>query len=104
MKYSLVYITTSNMKESQTIGKKLLENRLVSCINIIKSIHSMYWWKEKIQKDTECLLLAKTKTSTVEKVIKMVKEIHSYDCPSIISIPIEKGNEKYLEWINKEVR
>ena len=92
------------MKEAKTIGKKLLENRLVACINIIEKIHSMYWWKKKIQKDTECILLAKTKTSTVEKVIKTVKEIHSYDCPGIISIPIEKGNRKYLEWIDKEVR
>ena len=81
-----------------------MEQRLVSCVNIIDKISSLYWWKNKIQKDTESLLIAKTRKTLVQKVTDTVKSLHSYECPCVVSVPITGGNEDFLSWIVKETR
>src|SRR3989344_7743467 len=87
-----VYITTKNLKESRKIAKVLIEERLAGCVNIIPKIESMYWWKGKINHHGESLIIAKTKKTSVKKIIYRVKHIHSYSVPCIVSLPITEGN------------
>lgn len=101
--YSLVYITFPTKKEAKRIGQVLVKEKLAACVNIF-SIFSIYRWQGKIEKSKEVAIMAKTKAKLVEKVIKRVKKIHSYQVPCIISLPIEKGYQKYLEWIEKETK
>ena len=89
--YAFVYITTSGEEESKKIGKTLVEEKLAACVNIIPSIESIYLWKGEIEADEESLLIAKTKVETIDKIIKKVKEIHSYETPAILAIPIIAG-------------
>ena len=102
--YALVYITTSGEDESKKIGRMVVEERLAGCINIIPTIESFYWWKGEIEEDNESILIAKTKVSNVENIIKRVKEIHSYENPAILAIPIINGSKEYLDYLDAEIR
>jgi len=102
--YALVYITTSGEEESKKIGRTIVEERLAGCVNIISAIESLYWWKGEIEEDNESILIAKTKVSNVENIIKRVKEIHSYENPAILAIPIIEGSKDYLDYLDGEIR
>jgi len=102
-KFSLVYITAPNEKEAKRIADVLVSEKLAACCNIFK-IDSIYWWRGKIEKTGEYGIFVKTKKSLVEKIIKRVKEIHSYSVPCIISFNIEKGSKDFLNWIEKSTK
>lgn len=101
--YAFVYITTSGIEESKNIGKILVEDKLAACVNIIPSIESIYLWKGEIEDDNESLLIAKTKRENIDKIIKRVKEIHSYETPAILAIPIIEGSKDYLDYLDSEL-
>ncbi len=100
----IVYITTSNAEEARSIAKAVVEERLAACANIIDNISSIYWWKGRIEEDSEALLLLKTPRAKVEALIARVKELHSYELPDITVIPLEGGLEEYLMWVKEETR
>lgn len=102
----LIYITTSNKKEALEIGRVLVEQNLVACANIMDGMHSIYKWEGQIQEDDECVLLVKTHYSRVKKVTNLIKEMHSYECPCVISFTIteDEGNTEYLEWLEKTAK
>ncbi len=104
MKTNIIYITAGSMDEARVIGKELVSTRLAACVNIIDGITSFYWWEGEIQEDREVTIIAKTKESLVPELIERVKSIHSYDCPCIVSLPIEDGNKPFLDWIKEETR
>ena len=101
--YAMVYITTSGIEESERIANILLEEKLAGCTNIIPSITSIYLWKGEIEADSESIIIAKTKLDRIEDIIKRVKEIHSYDIPCILAIPVIQGSMDYLEWLESEI-
>ncbi|MGC9517309.1 MAG: divalent-cation tolerance protein CutA [Methanomicrobiales archaeon] len=101
--YILVYITTSGKVESEKIAKILLDERLVGCTNILPSIKSIYHWEGQMEEDAESLLIAKTDTSKIENIIEKVKEVHSYDNPCILAIPVIHGSQDYLNWLENEL-
>lgn len=101
--YCMVYITTSNLKESEYIAEALVDKRLVACCNIIPEIRSIYWWKGKVERDNESVIIAKTKQDKVSKIIEQVKKIHSYDTPCIVAYPMMKGSDDYINWLEGEL-
>lgn len=101
--YKLVYVTTTNEKEAGKIAEILVEEKLGACANIFP-IRSIYRWNGKVQRDEEVGMFIKTKAELVEKIIKRVKELHSYEVPCIISLPIEKGYINFLKWIDKSTK
>jgi len=100
----MVYITCASIQEAQRIGKEIVERRLAACVNIIEKISSFYWWEGKLQEDKEAVIIAKTKSSLVHELIKKVKDIHSYECPCIVTLPVLEGNTDFLKWIIKETK
>jgi len=99
MKNFKIVFVTSPVTESEKIAKTVVENKLAACANIVKNINSFYWWENKVQNDTEDLIIFKTQKSKLKKLIKKIKEIHSYTVPEIIAFDITKGNKNYLDWI-----
>ena len=99
----LLYITTSDKKEAQKIGRALVEENLAACANILDGMNSIYKWKGEIQEEEECVLLIKTHYSRVKKVTRRVNEMHSYEVPCVISFTIteDEGNEEYLQWLEE---
>jgi len=98
--YYLVYITCKNIKEAKKIGKKLVEEKIAACVNIIPKVFSYFYWKNKFESVTESILLAKCSKKNLEKLIKRVKELHSYELPDISAIEIKKGLKEFIEWVN----
>ena len=98
----MVYITTANRDEAFLIGEEIVKERLAACVNVQGSIESIYWWEGHLRSDEEVALIAKTSAGQVDRLIARVKELHSYDCPCIVALAIEKGHGPFLEWIETE--
>ncbi|MFC1913279.1 divalent-cation tolerance protein CutA [Chloroflexota bacterium] len=101
--YITIFITVSTRAEADNIAGVLLNERRVACTNIIPEVSSLFRWREKLDSAQECLLIAKTKASQLDEVVRLVKENHSYQVPETIAMPIVGGNRDYLEWIDNEV-
>jgi periplasmic divalent cation tolerance protein len=97
----VVFITASGAEEGARIAESLVAEKLVACVNRIDGISSVYWWKGKIERSSESLLIAKTNGDLVEGIIARVKEMHSYAVPEVIAVPIGAGNPDYLKWIDE---
>jgi len=102
--YIVLFITVSNSQEAHKIAGVLLEQRKAACVNIVPRVSSLFWWQDKPDSAQESLMVVKTKASLLNEIVSLVKEIHSYDVPEIIALPIVGGNRDYLEWIGKEVK
>lgn len=102
MDASVVYITAKDRDEAMSIGRALVHERLVACANVLDSVTSLYWWENDVQTDTEAVLISKTRTENVGQVIARVREIHSYECPCIVSWPITQASPQYLDWLMQE--
>jgi len=100
----VLFITTANTDEAQRIAKVLLNERKAACVNIVPRISSLFWWQDKLDSAQESLLIIKTKASVLNEIVRLVREIHSYDIPEIIALPIIGGNQDYLEWMGKEIK
>jgi periplasmic divalent cation tolerance protein len=103
LRYCLIYITAEDEDEARQIGKTLVKERLAACVNI-HPVKSVFRWQGKIEEEEEVAMLVKTKAELADRVIKRVKELHSYEVPDIISIPIDKGYPDYLKWIEETTR
>jgi periplasmic divalent cation tolerance protein len=103
MNHFIFFVTVPNIEEGKKIAKILLDNKLVACVNIIHNIYSIYRWKGEIEEADEMLLLIKTIEQNSKSLIQKINEIHSYDTPECIGFKIDKGSEKYLNWISKAV-
>lgn len=101
--FGIVYITASTEKEARKITKCLLTERLVACVNYFP-ISSQYWWNDKIECSKEYLLICKTTKKHFKKIKKRVKELHSYENPEILLLPISAGQVEFLKWIKKETK
>jgi len=102
--YIVLFVTVSNSEEAHQIAKVLLSQRKAACVNIMPRISSLFWWQDKLDSAQESLLIVKTKASLLNQIVTLVREIHSYEVPEIIALPIIGGNQDYLEWIDKEVK
>lgn len=100
----VVFITCSNVFEGQRITKILVENKLAACVNLVKDIKSVYWWKGNIETSEEVLLIVKSDARVLDKLIEIVKNNHSYTIPEIIAIPIINGNPDYLKWMDENIK
>ncbi len=99
---SIIYSTIDDIKDARKIATTLIEEQLVACINIIPKIESIYRWKGKIENAEEIVIIAKTVDKNVKKTIQRIKQIHTYELPDIIVIPIIGGLKEYLDYINNE--
>jgi periplasmic divalent cation tolerance protein len=102
MEPKFVYVTCKNREEALEIGKGIVEDRLAACANVIGGMEAIYWWEGKVVTGTEAVLIMKSRSGLIERLIEKVKELHSYSVPCIVSLPIETGNPEYLKWIREE--
>ena len=100
----LVSITASSAEEAERIAKALVQKRLAACVNIVPAITSIYRWQAEVHRDSEVLLIAKSRPELFESLAARVKELHSYQVPEIIALPIVAGSKAYLNWIDESVQ
>ena len=99
---ALVYSTIDDIIDARKIANILVEEQIAACVNIIPSMESIYKWKGKVENNNEIIILAKTTDENVKKTIKRIQELHNYELPNIIVIPIIGGLKDYLDYINRE--
>jgi len=99
--YFVIFITAPNRREANRIARELLKHKLAACVNIIGNVGSLFRWQGKIDSAKETLLIIKSRRALLNKLIKQVKSIHSYEVPEIIALPIIGGDKKYLKWISE---
>jgi len=100
----VIFITTGTDQEAHDVANLLLKERKAACVNILPRMSSLFWWQDKLDSAEESLLIVKTRASLLGEIVRLVREIHSYEVPEIIALPIIGGNPDYLEWIGKEVK
>jgi periplasmic divalent cation tolerance protein len=100
----LVYVTTSGMDEARRIASALLVHRLIACANILPKMESVYRWNGKVQQDAEVVLMMKSVRGRVADINERVNELHSYDLPCVVALPLVEGSRAFLDWIRSEVQ
>lgn len=101
--YGVVLVTTASQEEAENIASALVELKLAACVNILPIHCSVYIWQGKVNKDKEWQLIIKTKLSKFSALEAKICELHSYDVPEIIALPIVNGSHTYLQWISDRV-
>lgn len=100
----IVLVTAGDNEEANLIARVLLEQKKAACVNIIDGMSSNFWWQGAIENTTESLLVIKTAAALLDTIVELVKEIHSYENPEIIALPVIGGSADYLEWLSASLK
>lgn len=98
----LCYCTCPDAASAQTLAEALVGERLAACVNRLPGAISTYRWQGRVATDTEELLLIKTVASRLEALKTRLLELHPYDLPELIAVPVEHGHEAYLDWVRAQ--
>jgi periplasmic divalent cation tolerance protein len=90
--------------DAQRIARTLVEERVAACVNIVPGITSIYRWKGAVEQEGEVLLVIKTMAQQVDALKARLLELHPYELPEVVVIPIVGGHGAYLAWIAEQVR
>jgi periplasmic divalent cation tolerance protein len=101
--FGVVLVTASSQEEAKKIAITLIENKLAACVNVTE-VNSFYSWEDKINADREWQLIIKTDLSKFESLAAKIQELHSYQVPEIIALPIIGGSKNYLNWIQEQIQ
>ena len=99
LKPVVVLITAPDEEAAARIARALVEESLAACVNIVRGVRSVYSWHGKINDEAECLLVVKTDNALWEGLCRKVKEMHSYQVPEVIALPIIEGLPEYISWL-----
>lgn len=99
----LVLCTCENQEQAQRIARTLVEERLAACANILPGVVSTFRWQGEVSEANEIQLFVKTAMERYQALERRIAELHSYDTPEIIAIPITAGSEKYLRWLREQL-
>ncbi|XP_051751017.1 protein CutA homolog [Ctenopharyngodon idella] len=101
--HSVLLVNCPTEQTARDIGRSIMEKRLAACVNIFPHTTTMYYWKGEIRDASEILLLVRTRTSVVQRLVAYIKAVHPYDIPEIISFPIDDGSQDYMKWMEDAV-
>ena len=95
----LVLTTVPDAEHAEAIARRLIEERCAACVSIGAPVRSLYHWRGKTETTDELLLTIKTTAGSYETVERLIRELHPYELPEIIAVPISGGYAPYLDWI-----
>lgn len=96
------YVTCPDRALAEDLARRLVEERLAACGNVLDGMRSVYRWEGKVEEASEAVLIVKTRAELVERVTARVRELHPYACPCVAALPVTGGNPDYLAWIAAE--
>ncbi|MCL6435431.1 MAG: divalent-cation tolerance protein CutA [Leptolyngbyaceae cyanobacterium HOT.MB2.61] len=100
--YGVVLVTASSKAEAEAIAQALIQSRLAACVSLFP-VHSIYTWQGTVHQDDEWQLMIKCDLAKFADLEAKVREIHSYEVPEVIALPILAGSQPYLDWIGEQV-
>lgn len=101
---SLVYVSCGSTEQAQRIATAVVEGQLAACVSVIGPVQSVYRWEGAIQTGSEYLLMIKTTESCLSSLQKTVTELHTYNLPEFIVVPVSGGSPDYLHWVVENTR
>ena len=99
----IAFTTCDSLESATALARALVDRRLVACVNDVPGVRSIYRWKGEIHEDAELLLVMKTVSDRLPALTAAIQELHSYDVPELVVLPVEAGSEAYLNWIAESV-
>jgi periplasmic divalent cation tolerance protein len=99
----IVLSTCDSEEQASRIARRLVEQRVAACVNILPNMRSVYRWQEKIEDAAEFLLVIKSRRDLFAALRAEIEKIHSYDIPEMIAIPVVDGSQAYLGWLDREL-
>lgn len=102
--HTRVETTIDSHSAAETLASSVIEHQLAACAQVSGPITSFYQWEGAVQYDEEWLVVAKTATDRLDALVAHLNEVHSYDVPEIIAVPIQGGSTAYLNWVTDETR
>jgi periplasmic divalent cation tolerance protein len=100
MPVCMIYVIFKDQAQARNISQILVQERLVACANIFPAHESLYWWDGAVQNTAENAVIYKTRFDNFAAVRAKILELHSYECPCIVALPIEQGHEDFLKWVD----
>lgn len=100
--YGVVLVTTESQREAEAIATSLINSHLAACVSLVP-IYSIYTWQGELHQEQEWQLLIKTDLKKFQSLEAKIRELHSYEVPEVIAIPIVAGSKPYLHWLSEQV-
>ena len=97
-----VALVTAPSGSAAELARTLVAERFAACVNLLPGITSVYRWDDEVLEAGETLLVAKTTRAGFEAVCRRVSELHPYDLPECIAVPVTAGLPAYINWVNQE--
>ncbi len=95
----VVFVTCPTLSTARRLARHLVTRRLAACVNIIPRIESTFFWNGKIERTPETLLVIKTTLARMATLRRTVVELHPYDTPEVLALPVRTGHQPYLRWV-----
>jgi len=102
--FCLALVTAKDEQEAKRLGEKLVSERLAACVSVVPKMSSVYRWRGEIERADEALILIKTSQEKLDRLIPRIKELHSYEVPEVLVLPIERSSPEYLKWLEESLR
>jgi periplasmic divalent cation tolerance protein len=102
--YVLVLTTLPDDVDASAFGRSLVEDRLAACVNLLPTMQSVYRWEGHVEQESERQLIIKTTRDRTLALWDRVRELHPYEVPEFVVVPIVDGNDAYLRWIGESTR
>src|SRR5262245_63742152 len=100
----LILTTVPAAARAETIARSLVDERLAACVNVLSTMTSFYRWQGKIEQEEERQIVIKTTTDRVAAVKTRLSELHAYEVPEFLVLPVSDGSTGYLDWVRRETR
>ena len=97
--FAVILVTTPDIDLARRMAKAALEAKLVACANIVPAVESHYWWDGKLESSDEAIIVFKTRQEHVPKLEQFNRDLHPYDTPEFVALPLTAGSRKYLAWL-----
>ena len=99
-----IVFVTAPAKAAETLARRLLQERLIACANLLPGVKSLFWWQGRLDQARETLLVLKAPARNIRKLLARVKALHPYDVPEILVLPVAAAHAPYARWVLKEAR
>ncbi|OGR93104.1 MAG: hypothetical protein A2992_08875 [Elusimicrobia bacterium RIFCSPLOWO2_01_FULL_59_12] len=99
----IVFCTAASPEEARTLTEALVGEKLAACVSVVSQVHSTYWWRGRMERANESLLIIKTQSGKFTALARRIKELHAYSVPEILAVPVVKGNPDYLKWLKESL-
>ncbi|MFQ5890004.1 MAG: divalent-cation tolerance protein CutA [Gemmatimonadota bacterium] len=95
----VVLLTGPDLATLRRIGRSVVAEKLAACVNVVPAVTSVYRWQGEIMEEGEGLAILKTTRSALSALEDRVRELHPYEVPEFLALPVVTGAEEYLEWV-----